>query len=286
MNELLQGSQEIIKRAVADYRPYATVLMFSGGNDSKLTYYVAKSLGIKIDFILHGITGTGILDTTEHVRQFAASVDSPYIEANADDAYNRYAQRKGFFGVGETAHKFAYHLLKAGPFRHAISKHIRQGQRNRPVLLLNGARIEESLNRSKNFTTPFNADPAAPRNVWVNLCHYWNKAARDEFLSDCNAPVNPVTRDLCRSGECACGTTQGKPLRYEIDALGLRHTSGLKWGKWLTQLENEVYARGFDWGWGDDMSPVAKAERAGQLPLFSEFQPACVSCNATMQETP
>jgi tRNA(Ile)-lysidine synthase TilS/MesJ len=41
-NELLIGSKEIVERAIADFKPKAIVLMFSGGDDSLTTYHVDK----------------------------------------------------------------------------------------------------------------------------------------------------------------------------------------------------------------------------------------------------
>ena len=272
MSNLLEQSAEIVNQAIADIQPYATIAMISGGNDSMAAYQVAKRLGVQIDFIMHGRTGTGIPATTEFVRAFAASEGVAYIEADAGPAYEQYVLRKGFFGRGVQAHTFAYHELKHKPFRKAISANIRQGKKGRPVVLLNGARVAESANRAKNLNEPVRVDDTKT-NYWVNVIHHWDKQQRDEFLADCGAPCNPVTREMCRSGECLCGTMQDKGVRAEAIALYP------DWGRWLTNLENEVYARGFTWGWGDDVPKSFTAEKAGQM-VFSDFAPMCHSCKA------
>lgn len=285
MNEPLQRSQEIVSQAVTDYKPYAVVLMLSGGNDSKLAEHVAKALRLKIDFIMHGWTRTGIFQTTQHVREIAMREAIPYIEADAGGQFEKRVRLKGFYGRGRQAHSFAYHELKAGPFRSAVSRHIRQGQRNRPVLFINGARTAESANRAANMTTPVRVDSGAPNNIWVNICHDWDKASRDAFLADVKALINPVTQQLCRSGECLCGTSQEPQLRSEIAALnrqgcGFEQSPGLPWDKWLANLENEAFANGHTWGWGEDcdaMNPTL-LERQGQMVL--DWEPMCVSCKA------
>lgn len=148
MNPLLERSREIVFEAIANYKPYAVVAMMSGGKDSMLAYQVARQMGIQINFIMHGNTRTGIAQTTDFVRQFAQGENARYIEADAGDAYENYVLRKGFFGRGRQAHSFAYHTLKQKPFASAISRHIRQGQRGRTVLFLNGARSQATIGRA------------------------------------------------------------------------------------------------------------------------------------------
>ena len=270
MNQLLESSREIVFEAIANYKPYAIVAMMSGGKDSMLAYQVARRMGVQIDFIMHGNTRTGIAQTTEWVRQVAQGENARYIEADAGDAYEDYVLRKGFFGRGRQAHSFAYHTLKQKPFARAISRHIRQGQRGRTVLFLNGARSQESANRAQNMPDPVRRD-GKRQNYWVNVCHDWSKVERDDYLAEIKAPINPVTTQLCRSGECLCGTSQSKGDRLEAAAIYP------DWGAWLTDLENRVFAAGHGWGWGescDAMNPQL-LEKNGQMRLF---HPMCVSC--------
>lgn len=169
---MIESSQVIIGQAIAEIGPCAIVCMFSGGKDSLLAYLVAKQLKIPVTHIMHGVTGTGIQETTDFVRNFVAKEPVTYIEANAGDAYEQYVRRKGFFGKGLQAHSYAYHLLKRQRFSSAISQKIRHRRRNMPILLINGARIDESDNRAKNMPTPMRRDPSTASNVWLNLCHH------------------------------------------------------------------------------------------------------------------
>jgi len=179
--------------------------------------------------------------------------------------------RKGFFGRGRTAHSYAYHLLKADQFRRAISYNIRKRRRNRPVLLLNGVRNDESDNRKYNMTKTINIDPSAKNNIWVNIIHHWTKPQCLDFLEDCSIKRNPVTETLCRSGECMCGTMQSDEDRKEASFFYP------EWGKWLDDLESEVIKK-FPWRWGEDAPEWWKQEKQGQLPMFPNFQPMCQSC--------
>src|SRR6478736_5964417 len=138
--DYIESSREIFNKAVLDYQPYAIGLMLSGGDDSMTALHVCKQLDIKLDFIMHGVTGTGIKQTHEFVLSVVSKEKAKYIEANAGTAFEDYVLRKGFFGVGEDAHTMSYHVLKWTAFRREISQNIRHRKRNRKILLINGAR--------------------------------------------------------------------------------------------------------------------------------------------------
>lgn len=281
----LENSREIWEQAIAQHPPYAVVLCLSGGNDSAATLAAAMMLGIRIDYVLHVNTRTGIPQTTEWVRWLVTEhLKLPYIEADAGSSYEDYVRRKGFFGVGtggtNSAHTFAYHLLKKEHLEKSLSRHIRQGKRGRNILLLNGARIAESQNRADNFSgQPIRAGrikkdgTPANRNFWVNLLHYWSKEDCTAARNECGLPCNPVARELCRSGECMCGTTQGKQARAEASALFP------KWGEWLDSLEADVMQR-FPWGWGESVPQGWIPPKIGSQLSF-DFQPMCSSCRGS-----
>jgi 3'-phosphoadenosine 5'-phosphosulfate sulfotransferase (PAPS reductase)/FAD synthetase len=265
---MLDKSREIVERAIAEHKPHAIISMVSGGKDSLCAALVAQELSVPVTHILHGRTGTGIAETTQFVREWAATQTSVYLEANAGDSYEQYVRRKGFFGRGVRAHSFAYHVLKEKHFRRTISQRIRQGKRGRTVLLLNGARVQESSNRAKNLSEPVRKDGS---NVWVNICHHRSQQERDAYLDRVNAPVNPVTTKLCRLAECLCGSAQSPATREEVAFYYP------EWGKWLDALERDVMAK-FPWRWGADIPAWVQQEKHGQLPLF---RPMCVSCVET-----
>lgn len=264
LKENILSSKEIIDRAIAEYKPYAIVLMLSGGDDSMTALEVCKRLNVPLTHIMHGITGTGIQETTDFVRKIVSNEKPVYLEANAGDAYVKYVMRKGFFGVGRSAHNFTYHILKAEHFRKTTSKFIRQHKHNRRILFVNGARRLESENRKVEFINPVKV---VGNDIWVNIINEWDKPECMAFL--------PCTRrsrvaiKICRSGECMCGTMQSKVDRIEASL------NFPAWGKWLDGLEKIVKEK-HGWGWGEVMPKKKKQPEYFQAELF---QPMCIGCN-------
>lgn len=262
---LVDQTKVALKQAVANLNPTHIVSMVSGGRDSAASHAIASEvLGERIDLILHINTRCGIPETSQFVESYYGSLGPDFIVADAGTSYEDYVLRKGFFGKGRGAHNFAYRVLKATPLRKTISKCIRQRRRNIRVLLLNGARANESANRQNNLKVS-RTDPAAPGNIWFNVIHDWAAMERDDYLNSRSVPLNPVAKALCRSGECMCGTMQSYAQRVEAACV---YPS---WGDWLDQLEAEVKAKhGFGWG-----EPFPRKQDAGQRDLF---EPMCVGC--------
>lgn len=269
--ESIEQSRAIVERAILDLKPYAIVMMFSGGDDSLTAYHVSRYLDVKLDSIIHIHTGTGIPETLDFVRQVSEMASVRYLETSAGDTYEEYVLRKGFFGRGHLGHTYAYHLLKADGFRHLISKHIRQGKRGRPILLLNGARQQESTNRMFTMKEPIQQEKKGSNNWWVNIINNWTKQDCLGFLKEFGIERNPVSFTLHRSGECMCGTMQSQEEREEAAYWFPQ------WGKWLNDLERRVMEQ-HPWRWGDNMPKWLQQEKNGQLRLF-DFQPLCVGCN-------
>lgn len=262
-----QLSAERIERAIREYQPTHILATVSGGTDSAAEIEFAQEAGVKIDAILHCRTGTGIAQTTQHVVDYYGNLGPDFILADAGDAYERYVMRKGFFGIGPDAHRFSYHILKADPMRAAISKHIRKRQRGVRVMLLNGARKSESANRRQNLKET-RLDKG---NLWVNAIHDWTNGDRDRYLRIRKTPINPVAVQLCRSGECMCGTAQTMQERLEAAAIYP------EWGAWLNDLERRAKAK-FGWAWGETMPRPVDPD---QLDMF---QPLCGGCSIRAAE--
>lgn len=270
MDQLLTYSKEIYDKAVADFKPKATVLMLSGGDDSLTTYHVARELGIKFDFVIHGNTRTGIQETTEFTRKIVSELKDNYLEADAGDSYLRYLLRKGFFGVGISSHAISYHLLKQDHFERVVSANIRKRQRNFPILFINGMRRDESENRKKRMTSPFKVNPRRPNDIWLSLILDWSKYNLLDYLAGNSIERCPVAINLCRSGECMCGTMQSKGDRIEASYFYP------EWGRNLYELEKKIKAiHGF--GWGETMPKQKPA------PPVETFQPMCTGCKIQME---
>lgn len=265
----MKNSKEIFDRAVLDFKPKAIVMMFSGGDDSLTTYHVAKELGIKLDAVIFGNTQTGIPDTTKFVIQEVYKNRDRLIEADAGDSYENYVTRKGFFGVGAMAHNYSYNILKNNHFKRVVSYHFRQRQQNFPILFINGARRMESERRKKTMISPYRFTPAFKNNIWVNLINEWDKPDCKNYLEGNGIKRNPVAINLCRSGECMCGTMQSKGDRKEASFFYP------DWGKKLDSLERFVKEK-HGYGWG--VNAPKKIDKR-QLDLF---QPMCVGCNKNL----
>lgn len=264
-NELILGSKEIYDKALIDFKPKAVVLMVSGGDDSLTTYHVAKELGIKIDFVIHGNTRTGIPDTTEFVRKEVDKMGDHYLEADAGSSYVDYVLRKGFFGSGSMAHNYSYNILKLNHFKATVSLYLRKKQRNFPILFINGARRMESERRKKTMISPYRFTEAFKNNIWVNLINEWEKSDCKDYLEGNGVKRNPVSVNICRSGECMCGTMQTKGDRAEAAYFYPA------WAKELDALEMKAKElHGF--GWGENKP---KQKDVNQIEMF---QPMCVGC--------
>src|SRR6185312_4855832 len=136
VEDKIKESKDIYDKAVADFKPKAIVLMFSGGDDSLTTYHVAKELGIKFDAVIHGNTQTGIPETTKFVIQEVYKNKDRLIEADAGDSYIDYIIRKGFFGIGSKAHGYSYNILKNNHFKRVVSQYFRQRRKDYPILFI------------------------------------------------------------------------------------------------------------------------------------------------------
>jgi 3'-phosphoadenosine 5'-phosphosulfate sulfotransferase (PAPS reductase)/FAD synthetase len=257
----IQASAELMDRVIREYQPTHIVSLVSGGRDSAANHEVAKLLGIKVDLIMHGRTGTGIPETTQHVIDTFGNAGSDFAVADAGTKYEEYVMRKGFFGVGRDAHNFSYRILKQDPFNATLSRLIRQRRRGFRIMLLTGARKSESENRRLNLPVT----KLKKGNLWVNPIHDWTSGDRDQLLEANAVPINPVAVQLCRSGECMCGTMQDKADRAEASVL-YPH-----WGRWLDDLEAAA-KRKHGFGWGDQF-PKPRDPLQGDL-----FQPMCAGC--------
>lgn len=263
MQNKLEESAQIIEDAIKKYNPSYIVSMVSGGKDSTASHAVARELGIKVDCIVHGNTRTGIPQTTEFVENTYGKTEDLYV-ADAGSAYEDRLHKSGFFGLGVRAHSFAYHVLKAAPFRATISKWVRKRKHGKTILLLNGARRHESPNRMRNLKV-VRPDPGQKKNVWVSPLFDWTMEDRDLYLNSRNVPLNPVAKNLCCSGECMCGTMQTKALRMEASVLYP------EWGQWLDNLEKEVKSK-HGIGWGD------RAHYDTYKQNVKGFFPMCTDC--------
>jgi 3'-phosphoadenosine 5'-phosphosulfate sulfotransferase (PAPS reductase)/FAD synthetase len=271
LDEQLRISMDIVQRAIIDYQPYAVCLMLSGGDDSITALKVALMLGVRIDYIIHGNTGTGLKDVLKYVRKVAEMTGIRLLIADAGNTWEQRVKTKGFFGTGKMAHSFAYHLLKNNPFQTTISRYIRKGIPGRKILLLNGVRVEESDNRADNFGD--NVYRIRKGNIWVNIIHWWTKKECLALLDAEHFARSPVAIALGRSGECNCGTMQNEASRLackEYDP---------EWGDWMWRVRKYVVAK-FGWDIHQTPSKEQLAEIKAAVAKIDNEQIMCTGCKA------
>lgn len=274
LHSRLDESREIVQKAITDNDPYAICLMLSGGDDSISALQVAIMLGVKIDFIIHGVTGTQLRGCREYVAAMAEKVNIPILYADAGAAFENYVKRKGFFGKGKNAHQYSYHILKDNPFGKIITQHIRKRIAGRKIILLNGVRIEESDNRADNFAdNPYRWQASSPNNLWVNIIHWWSKKECLQLLSAENIQRSPVACALGRSGECNCGTVQN-----EADRLAAAEYDP-EWAARLWQLRKYAIEK-FGWDIGQNPDKKRLAEIKAATAAMDQYMPMCVGCKA------
>lgn len=275
MEDLIQSSRDIYLTAIELYKPKAIVMMLSGGDDSMAAYHVARQIGVKFDAVIHGNTRTGIADTTEFVRKQVERNGDVYIEADAGTSYEDYVLRKGFFGVGDTAHSYSYHILKWTHFRRVVSQNLRKRRRNFPIMFINGARRQESGRRMKTMISPYRVQPDTKNNIWVNIINEWpERHDCVDYLEGTGICRNPVSVNLCRSGECMCGTMQSEGDYNEAKFFYP------EWGKNMDELRDKVKQK-FPWDWGQNINKYHLAEMKGQLNMF---QPMCIGCKMNFEK--
>lgn len=266
--DLLRKSKEIFESAVKIYKPKAIVGMLSGGDDSMTMMEVAKAIGIKFNYVVHGYTRTGIPETTKFAVNEIERRGHRLLLADAGDSYVNYVMRKGFFGKGVGHHNISYHILKLGHFRRVVSHNIRMGRRNYPILFIGGARRSESPRRKVGLISPYRVIDDG-RNIWVSLINDWDKQDCLDFLEGNGVFRNPVSIKLCRSGECMCGTMQSEGDRNEAAFFYP------DWGKNLDALDKIVKAK-HGWGW-NDQGP-SKNKTVADYQAQQQFQPMCTGC--------
>jgi 3'-phosphoadenosine 5'-phosphosulfate sulfotransferase (PAPS reductase)/FAD synthetase len=270
IDELVLLSKDIVDQAIKTYQPKAIVMMFSGGDDSLATYILAKQLGLKFDYTIHGNTRTGIRETFNFVIRSTEAFGERLIVADAGDAYVKYINRKGFFGKGESAHAFSYHILKWTHFRRVVSQYLRKRRHNFPILFINGARRSESARREKTMASPYRT--VTNNNIWVNLINDWDKQETIDYIEGSGIPRNPVAVKLCRSGECMCGTMQTGGDRIEAGYFFP------DWKEWIDELDKEITKK-HGWGWNENMPKKLIVPPS----ILMADQIMCVGCKVNYQ---
>lgn len=270
LDSLIAESNAIIDAAIAEHfaahRVAATVVLYSGGNDSTTLAHLFRN---RATHAAHCNTGIGIEQTRDFVRNTCEEWGLPLIEVHPPTSYEELVVDQGFPGP---AHHFKmYQRLKERGLRQ-VRKQLVSNPREERVLMLAGRRRNESERR---MLIP-ECDRVGSM-VFVSPLVNWTKLDLNEYRRQHpDVPRNEVSDLIHMSGECLCGAFAHKGELEEI-------------GYWfpevaahIAELEDRVRAAGHPeercrWGWGayrDDMkasrSGLMCSSCEGQLALFDE----------------
>lgn len=257
-----QAALSLIDEAVAKYKPRAILALFSGGHDS----LTATSIAAKhpaFTSAVHINTGIGIEQTREFVRNTCKEKGWPlkeYFAQACGQDYREIVLKNGF--PGPYGHRFMYIKLKERPLRQCIREF--KKERYDRILLISGARSEESVRRMAHVQPIFEEGVR----VWVSCIHDWSKLDCAEHMEREGLRRNEVVDMIHKSGECLCGA-YAKPGELAELAYWFPNTA-----KAIRQLEEEVKAKGFDWGW-EGRPPRPTDPRQRRLDLG----PLCAGCS-------
>jgi 3'-phosphoadenosine 5'-phosphosulfate sulfotransferase (PAPS reductase)/FAD synthetase len=277
IEDRIAEAHELYAQAVTEatkdgHKLVATVVLFSGGNDSTTVAHLFKDIATHA---AHANTSIGIEQTRQYVRDTCKAWNLPLLEKFCEpgmtyrdlvlgDSYAKSGATKGkrlWLGFpGPGGHMIMYNKLKERALD-AMKRDLISNPRKERLIFITGVRQTESKRRA-------NRAPMARRgsSVFVNPITRWTKldlnAYRRKFS---DVPRNEVADLLHMSGECLCGAFAHAGELDEI-AMWFPEVAAE-----IRELEAEAAARGIErcrWGWG------AGKEKPSESGLM------CSSCDA------
>lgn len=246
---------ELMDSAISENLPVAVYALFSGGHDSLTATHIAAQHPA-FTAAVHINTGIGIDRTRQFVRETCQREGWPLKEYHAKDCNQDYREivlRGGF--PGPALHTMMYSLLKERALR-VLIRETKQKKHDR-VMLVTGVRSQESQRRM-GHVLPVRREGVK---VWVNVIHDWSKSDCNNYLTARDIARNPVVDAIGMSGECLCGAFAHPGELAEIE----NHFPDT--AATIRELEREVRASGFDWGWEDRPTRITRSA----LELALEF---------------
>jgi len=154
----------------------------------------------------------------------------------------------------------------------ALAQLVREHKSRKPdeIVLISGVRSAESQRRMGSVK-PMNRHYAR---LWVAPIHRWTREDCTVYLDNEGLRRNPVAEKLGRSGECLCGAYARKG---ELDTLEKHYPNT---AAQIRDLEKEVKARGFTWGWEE--APPRGWRDSNLKKMFKDMDnpnPLCQDCS-------
>ena len=272
--------------AIEKYKPKYIFSLLSGGHDSmSCTHFSANYLKDKLTGVVHINTGIGIKQTREYVYQRCneygwrlyeyKATENTYADGTPDPmVFEDIVIKNGFPGISQ--HQMMYIKLKD----RQIARLCRDfdGTSKEPIMLISGARKQESTRRMRNTKEM----EKVGNRLWCSPFIEMSATDCSQYMQDNNIPRNPVKDYLHMSGECLCGSFAHKG---ELDEIALWYPEA---ANEIKVIESKVRRAGFPWGWEE--SPPEwwiarnKAKKFGQQDAFeeemaNEIEYLCIGCH-------
>lgn len=271
LEAMIDSPENIINRAIEEFKATKFVLLVSGGHDSVTAAHVSAAIlkAKRFPFVIyHGDTTIGIPETQEYVKQICGiygwdlNIRRP---PNRDHWYDRLIEKYGFPGPTKTSHRIMYRLLKERALRKFITYEVKSVPRSRErIALLTGIRQDESRIRMgySEAVTRMNSW------VWVSPIFHWSDQDCKDYMKSNAIPKNPVKEKICISGECLCGCFARREEFVELK-VEFPHVAMA-----IEDLHKKAIAAGFPWKWGQ--GPKAWREEESKKRQTDLFM--CVGC--------
>lgn len=249
----------------------ATVLLFSGGNDSTVLGHLARH---RCTHAAHANTGVGVEATRQFVRDTCASWGLPLLERQAprpQDSYQTHVTAHGFPGSG--MHHRMFQRLKERALEQVQRELVTPaggGHRAR-VIYVAGRRRTESAKRG---TIPELERKGSV--VWASPMVNWTKLDHNTYrLARRNVPVNPVADLLHQSGECLCGCYAKQGEREALLAYCPADMAPIVELEEALADRDDIPAWARRWGWSWDQASVdaSRVKSAKRPPVKSAKRP-------------
>jgi len=263
----------------------ASVIMFSGGNDSTTVAHLFRGRATHVGM---ANTKVGVEQTRQYVRDTAAQWGLPLVEKAApreEDSYVAHVLEHGFPGRGK--HPLIFQRIKQRAFRAIRAELVgpHGGGRKARVVLIMGRRRAESEKRGDV--------PELEREgstVYASPIVNWTKLDLNTYrLMAGDVPTNQVS-DLCHmSAECLCGCYAQVGERDMITAMGYGAAFGspeepgtIAWLEAQLRDREDLPDYAKTWGWSADQALNDASRKKSIHKVAKARRPAgfiCETCD-------
>lgn len=274
--EKLRWSRELAAKVVRDFDPWAVLVGFTSGGDSNIALKLA-SMFLPVTAVFTCNTTIASRETLQKCEEVANSYRLPYIcrcppyngWKEHPHVYTELVKKHGFPGQTKTAHNWMYWYLKDHTISRIISQY-RRRKKQRVVLIVSGARSDESVRRMSTTQDV----TIKGSTVWLNICNAWtaSECATFEATYDLKKNRSKCSTIMGISGECWCGSFAPQGQLEELRFVSPdTYYQIVEIRKWL--LTNTS----FYWNW-DEGPPKRKSSSIVLPALCSPGLIMCSTC--------